>query len=131
MQTFHIPATDARVGIAERLKTVICNLPMVQHTVEIKEYKRTRTDPQNRFLWATYAQILKVGGSDMEGWSRNDLHDFFLMDFFGTETYEVFGRKRVRAVRRSSKLNKQEFSEYVAHIQKFMAERGVYLEDPA
>jgi hypothetical protein len=131
-QSFVLPkVTPCQPRYIDRISTVIKSLDAQKAwKVEITEVKRVRTDPQNKFLWAMYSDILRLGGEDMAGWSRNDLHDFFLMDHFGTETYEVFGRKRVRAVRRSSRLNKQEFSDYIAHIQQFMAERGVYLASP-
>ena len=43
---------------------------------------------------------------------------------------EVFGRKRMKPVRRSSKMNIAEFSEFVAQIQQRMALMGIYVPDP-
>lgn len=113
-----------------RVSKVLMNLPQERYKIEIEEAKPKRTDSQNKFLWAIYTQILAFGGEDVGGWTKDDLHEFFLIDHFGSETYEVFGKKRIRPLRRSKKLNKQEFSDYVAHIQHFMAERGVYISDP-
>jgi hypothetical protein len=129
-QEFFIPATDARLVVVQRIGRVLENLPMLRWRVELSEAKPVRTESQNKLLWAIYTQILAVGGEEMGGWTKDDLHDFFLIDHFGSETYEVFGKKRIRPLRRSKKLNKQEFSNYVAHIQQFMAERGVYIADP-
>lgn len=95
--------------------------------VEVKEHKPRRSDEQNRYLWSIYQHILKVGGEDMGGWTKEDLHDFFLITHFGSEIKELFGRKRHVPLRRSSKLNKQEFTDFIETIFRFMAERGVYI----
>jgi len=63
----------------------------------------------------------------MRGWTRDDLHEFFLIDHFGYEVHELFGKKRLKPMRRSSRLNKQEFTDFIAHIQQFMVRtRRVY-----
>jgi hypothetical protein len=98
--------------------------------VEIGEYKRTRSNDQNAYLWTVYEHILKTCDEQLRGWTKEELHEFFLGTHFGWETVEGFGRKRVRPLRRSSRLSTVEFSEFVAAIQQFMAERGIYLPDP-
>jgi hypothetical protein len=129
-QTFYLPATEFRAEVIKRVGTVLTSLPMLRWKIKISEAKPLRTESQNKLLWAIYTQILSVGGEEMGGWTKQDLHDFFLMSHFGEEVYEVFGRKRIRPLRRSSRLNKQEFSDFIAHIQQFMAERGIFIEDP-
>src|SRR5919109_2216622 len=89
--------------------------------------KHRRTNTQNALLWSLYADILESGGEEMRGWTKDDLHEFFLIDHFGAETLELFGRKRLKPHRRSSRLTKTEFSDFVEHIVRFMAERGVSL----
>ena len=39
-------------------------------------------------------------------------------------------RKRMRPIRRSSKLSKTEFAGFIAFIQQRMAEHGIYVPDP-
>lgn len=95
--------------------------------VEVAEYKRTRSTAQNAYLWGcVYPTILK----HLPGWTADDVHEFFLGEHFGWETLEGLGRKRLRPLRRSSKLSTTEFSDFVAFIQRTMAERGVYVPDP-
>jgi hypothetical protein len=128
-QEFYLPAVDTRSGAIERLGRVLMALPLARYRVTIEEAKPKRSDPQNRYLWGVvYPAILAAGR--LEGWSANDLHDYLLGEHFGWELVEGFGRKRQRPIRRSSKLNKQEFSDYVAFIQQRMAEHGVYVPDP-
>lgn len=97
-------------------------------TIEVK--KAGRTPSQNRMLWALYTDILRVGGEAMAGWTKEDLHTFFLQNHFGHETIEMFGVKRNVPLNRSSKLSKTEFQAYVDSILQFMAERGVSLSMP-
>lgn len=89
-----------------------------------------RTVSQNSLLWALYGDILKRGGEAMGGWTKDDLHEFFLINHFGSTVRELFGRKRLKPRRRSSKLSKMEFSDFVESIVRFMAEQGVVLDLP-
>jgi hypothetical protein len=99
-------------------------------TVEVKQFNRRRSLSQNALLWSIYGQILTKGGEQMGGWSKEDLHQFFLIDHFGAERRELFGRARLVPHSRSSNLDKQAFADFVEHIARFMAERGVYIEMP-
>lgn len=92
--------------------------------------KSRRTNSQNATLWMVYEQILQRGGEAMRGFTKDELHEFFLIDFFGSETKELFGRKRLKPLRRSSRLTKTEFGDFLDHIVRFMAERGVVLSLP-
>lgn len=92
--------------------------------------KSRRTNDQNALLWAVYQQIIDRGGEAMRGWTKEDLHSFFLIDCFGAETLDMFGRKRLKPLQRSSRLTKAEFSDYLDHIIRFMAEHGVVIESP-
>jgi hypothetical protein len=95
--------------------------------VEVSEHKSRRSDAQNAYLWSVvYGTICK----HLPGWDSNDVHEYFLGEHFGWQTLEGLGRKRVKPIRRSSKLSTTEFSEYVAFIQRTMAEKGVYIADP-
>lgn len=116
----------------------ICNivdsleeLPMDQgFRVEIHEHRATRTDLQNRTLWWVYDNVLKLGGETMGGWTKEDLHEFFLITHFGSVTKTLFGRRRMVPTRRSSRLSKLEFAEFVDCIYGFMAGQGVILPLP-
>ncbi len=99
--------------------------------IQINEWKGTRSQQQNRALWGlAYATILKEGGEAMAGWDAEDLHEYFLGEKWGWEVAELFGKKRQRPIRRSSKLNKQEFAEFFDFVQRKAAEFGVFIPDP-
>ena len=97
--------------------------------IEITEAKPLRSNQQNRYLFGVvYHAILKQG--KLEGWSVEDVHEYCLGQWSGWETVDGLGRKRVRPIRRSSKLSKAEFAEYVLSIQRDMAELGINVPDP-
>lgn len=128
-QELYIPASGGRADAVERLGKVLMNLPMARYRVTVEEAKPVRSDPQNRYLWGlVYVTILQAG--KLEGWTANDIHEYLLGEHFGWEVVEGFGRKRQRPIRRSSKLNKQEFSDFVAFIQQRMAKHGIFIPDP-
>lgn len=95
--------------------------------VTVEEQKSRRTLSQNALLWQLYTDILRRGGEQMRDWTKNELHEVFLMHHFGEERVKIFGRTKVRPLRRSSRLTKTEFSEFVESIYRFMAEQGVVL----
>lgn len=95
--------------------------------VTIAEWKRTRSNEQNAYLWGVvYPTVLQ----HLEGWDADDLHEYFLGEHFGWTTLEGFGRKRLKPLRRSSRLSTTEFSDHVGFIQRTMAEKGIYIPDP-
>ena len=100
--------------------------------IEITEWKKPRTNQQNAFLWGVaYPAILEGGGEALAGWTRDDLHEYFLGECFGWETLEGFGRKRTRPLKRSSALTKQEFSEYLTFLENRCMDMGIVIPEPS
>lgn len=129
-QSYTIPAKD-RGPAVERLSLILRSLPDLHaYKVMVSEARPKRSLSQNALLWALYEQIIAKGGEAMQGWEREELHDFFLMNHFGHEVKEMFGKKKMRPLRRSSGLSKQEFTDFVESIVRFMAVRGVVLDMP-
>jgi hypothetical protein len=95
--------------------------------VEIGEHEQTRSNEQNRYLWGVVYPIILAS---LPGWDADDVHEYFLGEHYGWETLEGLGRKRLKPLRRSSKLSTKEFKEHCAFIQRAMAERGVDIPDP-
>ena len=130
-QSFHLPRSLSRERVIERVARVLSGLTRDKAwKVEITEHKPTRSHSQNSLLWSIYTEILRKGGETMAGWEKEDLHEFFLIQHFGSEIQEMFGRKKHKPLRRSSRLNKQEFADFVDHIVRFMADQGVFIEMP-
>ena len=131
MTTFIIQP-DKRTHSIERLTSWLYEcLPGKPLRVTVEPYRKRRSDEQNRYLWGVcYPTILREGGEALAGWTANDLHQLFLYNHFGGEELEWGRRTTFRPLRTSSKLSTIEFSEFVASIQKFAAEQGVYIPDP-
>lgn len=101
----------------------------VPWSITVERFKRTRSTQQNAYLWGVvYPTILREGG--LGGWTAADLHEFFLGEHFGWQELEGLGRKKVKPLKRSSKLSTLEFNDFVAFIQREMASKGVYIADP-
>jgi hypothetical protein len=126
-QTFIVPNAD-RQRIADRLRDfVMTALPGKRLRVEVGEYRKRRSDDQNRALWGLAYKILH----DATGNDPEDLHTFFLGEHFGWETIDVMGQKRRVPIKRSSKLTTVEFAEFFDFIQRRSAETvGIYIPDP-
>jgi hypothetical protein len=130
-QSILLPLMLPRDRIIDRLAASLRALPIEQGwRVEIHEHKETRSSQQNRYLWGVcYPTIIDQGGEALRGWTAEDLHTYFLGEHFGWETLHGFGKKRVRPLRRSSRLSKREFGDYVDFIQRKAAELGIFIPD--
>ncbi len=130
-QSFLLPRLMSRDQVICRIVDVLEDLPADQgYRVELHEHRATRSDLQNRTLWWIYGNILELGGETMGGWTKDDLHEFFLCEHFGAVVKVLFGRKRRVPIRRSSRLSKIEFAKFVDFIYGFMANEGVVLPLP-
>ncbi len=128
---FLLPANYPRANVIERINKALGVLDTDKSwTVEIDAHKPKRTTDQNSLLWSIYSDILDKGGEAMGGWTKEDLHEFFLIDYFGSKHIEVFGRKRLVPLNRSKNLPRDEFAKLVDHIVRFMAMKGVVIEMP-
>jgi hypothetical protein len=95
--------------------------------VEIGEHKQTRSNEQNAYLWGVvYETIIQ----HLPGWTADDVHEYFLGEHYGWETLDGLGKKRLKPLRRSSRLSTKEFADHLAFIQRAMAEKGVDIPDP-
>lgn len=95
--------------------------------IEIGEHKQTRSNEQNAYLWGV---VYPTALERLPGWDADDLHEYFLGEHFGWETLEGLGKRRLRPLRRSSKLSVKEFKAHWQFIQRKMAEFGVDIPDP-
>lgn len=92
--------------------------------------KSRRTNDQNALLWALYDDALKQGGEALGGWTREDVHEYMLGEYWGWDKCTAFGRTRLKPKKRSSRLTKLEFSAFVEFVVQKFAEHGIVLELP-
>ena len=129
---FILPKSERPDSAIAKIAGFLARLPTDKAwRVGVQELRKSRSGAQNRYLWGVvYPAILEAGGEALGGWTADDLHEYFLGEHFGWETIEGFGRRRMKPLRRSSKLTTMEFSDFVASIQRKAAELGIYVPDP-
>lgn len=122
------------IGICKDFKQLSAALATLSGTTDdkfpvritLEHYKKRRTDQQNRYLFGVvYAIISQETGNNV-----NDLHEFYLGEFFGWEEYEVMGLKRLRPRERSSKQVKARFSEFLESVISHAASLGIVVPPP-
>jgi hypothetical protein len=132
MSSFVLHAGSAtRESVMKRLLEFLVELPESKPwRVTVEPYKKRRSTQANAYLWGVcYATILRDGGEALRGWDAEDLHEYFLGEHFGWEETEGFGRKRLKPVKRSSKLGTMEFVDFVDFVKRKSAEFGIYIPD--
>ena len=130
-QYYRIPTGGERVAVIAKIGRFLHALPGDQaFSVSIQVYKPRRSNEQNALMWVLFDQIIAKGGEAMRGWTKDDLKDFLCGEIFGWEEFAVFGRKRLRPIHGTSGLNKQQMSDFLDSIVRFMAEKGIYLDLP-
>lgn len=95
--------------------------------ITIEEQKPRRSLSANRMMWATYETILQAGGEALAGWDKEDLHCYLLGEYGGWETVEALGRKKLKPLLRSSRMDKKTFAAYYEFIVRKMGEHGISL----
>ena len=126
-----LPKLMRRDGMIRRICLMLESLPMDKAwRVSVEEAKNPRSLSQNALLWALYGQIIQKGGEAMAGYTKEELHEVMLEQFSGFERYTLFGVEKTRALERSSKMNKQVFSDFIDHIVRLTAGMGIVLDLP-
>lgn len=136
--TFILPANDSQLR-ETRIGNLVRFLRLLPEghawAVETKRHKRRRSDSQNRYLNGVAYKIL----AQATGYERDDISEYLCGQYFGWKEKRVPGKRVVQVPIRTTTtnedgryapLNTSEFAEYVAFVQRFGAEHGVYIPDP-
>ena len=127
-QTFVLHKDATRERVLGNLVRFVQSLPDSKAwKVEVAQYARRRSDEQNRYLWGVVYPAFEQA---LEGWDKEDIHEYLLGEHFGWQRIEGMGRAKVKPLKRSSKLTKAEFADYVDFCQRKGAEHGIYVPDP-
>ena len=130
MKRIFTPGTPVE-QVMKAVAAMMAALPAKPFAVTVEVWKKPRTNQQNAYLWGVvYPAIMEGGGEALGGFTRDDVHEWLLGECFGWETLEGFGRKRMRPLKRSSALNKQEFSDYLTFIDTKCADMGIVIPEP-
>lgn len=130
-----LPATDRESDISRLAAVLLAALPGKRVKVEVKEYRKDRSSPQCRYLNGVAYKLL----SDATGYERDDISEYLCSQFFGEKPKLLPGKRTVMVpVRttttdesgRRSVLSTTEFADYVAFVQRFAAQHGIFIPDP-
>lgn len=100
----------------------------IQGEIEVSVSKRKgkRSDAQNRYLWGVVYKLL----STETGYKDEEIHELML-EKFAPRRYMELGGTKEKVVKRSSKMDKIEFMDYVESIKQWSAETlNLYIPDP-
>lgn len=119
-------STAKQAAIAHIQNVDLSKLPV--QIVEVKDFKKTRTNPQNSYLWGVVYKTI----SDETGYSCNELHELFKNSFLPHKHKLItIGDKSVRIMPSTTALKTDEFNEYIELICRYAAETiGCYIPAP-
>jgi hypothetical protein len=135
MSKFTLNTDKGRARVLDNLLRFLQSLPSEKAwTIEIKPFRKERTDPQNHALFGVAYPPL----AEYTGFLAEELHEVMCMEFFGKVEYEVLGVKKVKPYRTTTKdengkrdvIDAKTFSEFYARVQQRGSELGVFIPDP-
>jgi hypothetical protein len=92
------------------------------YRIEVKPYKPSRSDRQNRYYWGVVVRLL----ADHCGYTDDEMHDALKWMFL-----RVSSGNKPDTVRSTKRLTTQEFEVYIETIKRWAAQdMGVYIPDP-
>lgn len=92
--------------------------------------KSRRSLDQNSLIHALFDDTIKRGGEALGGWSRDDIKEWALGEYWGWDECKAFGRTRLKPKKRSSRMTKGEATAFIEWFVRKMAEHGIVLELP-
>lgn len=92
--------------------------------VDIGEYKKSRSNAQNRTYWKWIGIIAKE-----QGYTSDELHDILKVRFLGTETKDIDGQLIIQP-RSTTKLTTKEMGEYMTKVQMLASTLEISLPIP-
>ena len=134
-QSYVLHKSDPRRdAIRANLHAFVDRLPETKSwRVDVKEYRKDRTDAQNAALFGVAYPAFRD-----TGYTPDELHDAFCRRFFGTVEREVMGETVVvprRTTTRDSRgardvISRDDFSDFYRMVQQVGAEAGIDVPDP-
>lgn len=94
------------------------------YSVEIKEYRKNRSNSQNR-LYRAWLHLI----ADAYGYEDGELHEAFKQEFLGFEEKLVLGKLRTLP-RSTTKLTTQEFSRFLDKVEAEAKSMSINLPYP-
>lgn len=131
----HKAGDATRAGVLSNLHAAIDGLDGAKAwAVELKPYRKPRTNAANSYLWACYALAVRELGFTAEEW-----HEEMCIRFFGKrEREKAGGRVEVLPIRTTTTdetgardvLTGADFWKFIEHMRREFSVGGVYIPDP-
>lgn len=96
----------------EDVKKFMKSLPTGKYMIKISEYVDTRSIDQNRYYW----KLLEIIGNEI-GYEPEEMHEVYKFKFL-RKTFEDKNGNLVKGVMSTTKLNIEEFKEYIEKIKR-------------
>lgn len=140
-RAFVIPRTDQRDAAKARVCAYIDRLPDTSlWKVQVSATRPQRSEAQLRYLNGVCYKLI----GDAIGYERDEVSEFMCGTFFGWRDKKVPKKPSnptglesvpIRTTTTDengarSVLNKQEFADYLAFVQRFAASKGIHIPDP-
>jgi hypothetical protein len=117
-----IRTQDDKNKALNRISLLVLDKPW---KIEIKPYKKNRSNSQNRLYW----QWMTCIGNEI-GYESEELHAI-MADKFLPDVFVEYGGKQIKQDKSTSRLNTKEFTEYLERIDRFsVQELGIMLPSP-
>lgn len=103
-----------------------------QVEIVVKKKRSIRSSQQNRYYFGVVIPLLMQGLNDVGyDYNKKETHEFVKTNFNYTEQVNESTGEVIRHIKRTSRLNKSEFSEMVEKIKIFASEYlNIYIPDP-
>lgn len=133
MQRFRLPKGKRNLT---KIVGYLSALPETREfDVEVKQFRNTRSVQQCRYLNGVAYRLL----SEATGYERDDISEYMCGEYFGWKKKRKPGKKIVDVPVRTTTTNESgkrsvmsttDFMDYVAYVQRFAADKGIYIPDP-
>ena len=91
--------------------------------LELRPYKQTRSEIQNKRYWKILSLIAEHTGHD-----KDELHEMFKARFLGSQETEIAGEKIIHQ-RSSARLTVKDFATFMEQVESWMVSTlGIWLE---
>ena len=95
-----------------QVKKFMSGLPHGRYIIKISEYKENRSIDQNKFYW----KLLEIISAEI-GYEPDELHEFYKYKFL-QKNFEDRNGNLVKGLASTTKLNVDEFNEYIEKIKR-------------
>lgn len=137
MTTFVFHANDAgRATVLNNAQQFLARLPVGKSwSIEVKPYSKARSCQQNRYVWGVCNAIL----SEALGFDPGDIHEYLCGTRWGWRQKSLPGGRTLEIPVRTTTtdetgkrnvLSRADFGAYVDFVQRFAAEKGIFIPDP-